>query len=258
MQQLFWALIFSLGWLGTSAQISIYIEDKTQNGFKLVANGYLQNAVSSPNLYLKNLPTESEVFLHFIMNTRPEKEFGRPLTLKADGIYHYVIMTNFKGKTQLRYRGRINQVPEGLESTNFKKLIAYAPALQKLNQKPAKEPHATAQAPVNPTATTPSEKQPAEATPQAKPASFEQSFTQFKQIEFEFEKLRFAKESLLNFKLNIEQAVQVMKGFKYDQTRMQFLEALLKKQPGLRFSGDLLKATFEYELSRQQASNLLK
>jgi hypothetical protein len=85
--------------------------------------------------------------------------------------------------------------------------------------------------------------------------SFEQ---QFKLSQFEFDKLKLAKDFVSKYPMSAEQSVRVLKGLKYDQSRLDFLQYLLSKQDNLGEAKAELLSCFDYELSIQQAKKLFK
>ncbi|WP_421752766.1 DUF4476 domain-containing protein [Croceimicrobium sp.] len=80
----------------------------------------------------------------------------------------------------------------------------------------------------------------------------------FESSDFEFDKLSMAKEFASNEKLKAEEAQQVLKGLKYDQSRLDFLHFLLTKQDDLKDSQALLIGCLDFDLSKEQAKSLFK
>lgn len=81
---------------------------------------------------------------------------------------------------------------------------------------------------------------------------------QFKLSQFEFDKLKLAKDFVGKYPMSAEQSVRVLKGLKYDQSRLDFLQYLLSKQDNLGEAKAELLSCFDYELSIQQAKKLFK
>lgn len=96
-----------------------------------------------------------------------------------------------------------------------------------------------------------------EAPKEAKPINLYQDFiAAFKLSEFEFDKLKLAKEFIASEKIDEKQAVEILKGLKYDQSRLDFLQFLISKQAHLKNSQEALIACFDYDLTKNQAKKL--
>tara|TARA_Y100001934_G_scaffold174851_1_gene207144 strand:- start:237 stop:1214 length:978 start_codon:yes stop_codon:yes gene_type:complete len=80
----------------------------------------------------------------------------------------------------------------------------------------------------------------------------------FESSDFEFDKLSMAKEFASNEKLKAEEAQQILKGLKYDQSRLDFLQFLLTNQSDLKDSQTLLIGCLDFDLSKEQAKSLFK
>lgn len=100
----------------------------------------------------------------------------------------------------------------------------------------------------------PKESEPAIAEPKVDPY---QNFAQaFALSEFEFDKLNLAKDYISKQKLEAAQVVTILKGLKYDQSRLDFLQFLIPKQADLKSSSADFIACFDYDLSKEQAKKL--
>lgn len=114
----------------------------------------------------------------------------------------------------------------------------------------------------NPKQSTPSESTAVETeiTEPAKPEpeiDHYQSFTQaFSISEFEFDKLKLAKDYISEHSLDATQVVTILKGLKYDQSRLDFLQFLITKEAELKNSEADFIACFDYDLSKEQAKKL--
>lgn len=295
-----------------SAQSTLLIEDETFKGVKLVVDGFIQNARPTNKLAISNFPLE-KVTVKILLGD--EETITRKINLPDNGIHRYIIMRNFAGTLQLRYRGKEASVPPEYTRENYNKLLAYAseppPATapkievakvpeekiatvdqptenkvvaaaneKKPEQKPAEritiaeEPKTESKPKVIPAKAekpriTIAQDSPAlvkmnetftieEPTDKKDEANFEHLFAKLKAEEFEFDKLRVAKEKLAKIELNAEQVVEILRQFRYDQTRFQFLEEAVKNNPSLRHSADLFKPEFEYILSRSKVVEILE
>lgn len=90
------------------AQVNLYIEDKTESGFLLGINGYVQNTDPVQKLALSKLDT-----FPFIVRVElePRVSFSKKMHFHESGSYHYIITTNSRDELQLRYRGKIKEIP---------------------------------------------------------------------------------------------------------------------------------------------------
>lgn len=87
--------------------------------------------------------------------------------------------------------------------------------------------------------------------------NFEESLAEIQKSNFEFDKVQIAKNLSTNASLTIEQLNQVLKSFKYDQSRLEFLKYFRLKQKEIKLDESILNA-FEYELSKQAAQKIIK
>lgn len=256
------------------AQLNIYIEDKTEQGFKLVVNKYWQNENLATSLYLKNLKIDTNYKIGVVLGNQALLSFKRQLKLSQGGTHHYVIMTNYQGTPQLRYRGLMAQPPAATPAIAYHKTKAFIPSgtLASLSLKDTSQIVALANKPAE--AAIP---HPAKAVIQAKDTmttrvvadalppeialpkilSFNEHMAHYERLEFEFEKLNYAQNNVLNLTLNTAQLIRVLKGFKYDQTRLQFLKLTLKNQGGNGLRMASVLEVFDYDLSRQEANKLI-
>jgi hypothetical protein len=249
------AFFFVLSYFSAKAQIELVLKNETPLSLQLVLNGFTQDAVPAQEYILKNLAEKKEYHLSFINTKDSSVVFSRKLILNQRGVYRYVITQNFAGTYQLRFRGSISQPPNNIASIKYHKEQAFT------FPKPKKEPAQALALQIKRTDTNtsqiPKAKSPPKAAPLAQPITFKEAFSQFEQQEFEFERLNFAQESLLNFSLSTKQLQSIMNSFKYDQTRLTFLKSLLAKQSKKTFSISLILESFEYDLSRQEAQKML-
>lgn len=314
-----------------SAQATLLIEDETFKGVKLVVDGYLQNTRPTNKLAIKNFPIE-KVDIQILLGS--EEVISRKINLPDKGIHRYIIMRNFAGTLQLRYRGKEASVPPAYTQENYNQLLAYAseppaaappvpervevpdeeeikeeialetpasspepdtnpkpeaaesnandrlsihqeeavPAKPEVNRAKADKPRITLAKDTNalvqmnetftieePAATAEETKSKEDnATKTQNEGGFDTYFALLKAEDFEFDKLRVAKDKLAKTALTPEQVVKILREFRYDQTRFQFLEEAAKHNPSLRHSVDLFKPEFEYILSRGKVTDILQ
>jgi len=81
---------------------------------------------------------------------------------------------------------------------------------------------------------------------------------EFNNTEFEFDKLKKAKAFLEKNDVETSQALQILKGLKYDQSRLDFLQVLLSKQSHLKSASEELITCFDYDLTKEQAKKLFQ
>lgn len=325
---LLFALLFSSL---LSAQATLLIEDETFKGVKLVVDGYLQNARPTNKLAISGFPTK-KVEIQILLGN--DEEISRSINLPDNGVHRYIIMRNFAGTLQLRYRGKEASVPPAFTKENYNKLLAYTsappppaaptpkiievpdeeeikedivlettstspkpdsspkpdaaktkpddrlsihqekavPAKPEVNRAKAQKPRISiakdtaALVKMNETFTIEEPEAKAEEPKATEDKSadikneggFKTYFALLKAEDFEFDKLRVAQEKLAKSALTPEQVVQILREFRYDQTRFQFLEEAVKHNPALRHSSDLVKPEFEYILSRGKVTDILQ
>lgn len=234
------------------AQTRLWIEtEATQaEGFRLCVNGFWQNqGKASRSLALQELP-EAPWLLHFYAPREERLLLVRAIELPAKGWHRYVLTENFLGEIQLRYRGAVNASPPSPQ--NFSALAPHPPSQSEVLAFKEK-PHPGLTAPTG----LPAKAAPGTPKKTAAPLSFAQQKEQLARQSFEFERLQYAKAHLLQGNWRAEEVVAFLRCFRYEETRMQFLQALLEAQPGLRYSGDLFKAEFRYRANRERVSKLL-
>jgi hypothetical protein len=262
MQKVFWACLLAMFLVHSKAQVSILIEDQNQTNFQLIANGYLQNATSAKALLFSGYSANVAYDLVFLTGPNQTQQFSRKLNLPQAGIYHYVITQNFKGQYQLRFRGKLTKVPANATNIKYEEKEAYGPVLARI-----KKENSLAQASTFNDLVTSATSAPlahdiiANAEAKKKPPkkkTLDEALEEFEALTFEFEKLLYAQNDLLKFNITAQRAAQILNAFKYDQTRLQFLEALLAEYANLKVDKAVLIETFAYELSKQKASELFK
>lgn len=100
-------------------QINILIIDETKSSFWVGIDGYVQNEDPTNKIFIKNLDT-SDHRLIFKFQDKDETTINRKLVLPQTGTYKFVIQKNFKGQTQLRYRGFGSHLATNEKSVSFK------------------------------------------------------------------------------------------------------------------------------------------
>lgn len=243
MRAFYWAILAALP-LVSGAQIQLNILSETEASFRLVVNDYLQNDRPVKALRLTKVPLK-EHQLTFILNVRETIRFKRKLKLPAEGVYNYLLTRDFTGQWRLRLRDKL---PAGFSAEE----IAYSE--QVYYQAPARDSLFSAAQNNTPVTTAIDAKETAPAKAESSP--LEKALAAIADQKFEFEKLRMARELADRDELEAASVVTVLKQFRYDQTRLQFLETAIAKKPGLRFYKDLFAQELEYELSRNKLKEI--
>lgn len=107
-------------------QRSLILEEKIDAPFRLAVDGYLQNSQPLRRLVLTGLPADS-LRVYLISGTGGSAPVFRYLYLPEAGNYRYVVMRNFAGTLQLRYRGRAEALPQNFTQVAFSRDLPYAP-----------------------------------------------------------------------------------------------------------------------------------
>lgn len=245
---LIWATAFK-----ANGQLKVYIEDKTGAGFFLGLNDYLQHPERQERLLLTNIDT----IPYKLQVEQDTVNFQRKLHLRKTGVHHFVLVKNFRGELKLRYRG--DAIPGG-EYTE----VAYhtdVPWPQDWKPSPTRASvnywtAARARHDQNLSATIQEEPLPADDTLEVivtnpndtsgvlRPDNdtiqksavvvrepeeeeippFEQLISDLQQKQFEFEKMKLAKEFTAQQQLSIEEIRQILKQFRYDHSKLELLE----------------------------------
>ena len=238
-------------------QINIFIEDETNSSFLIGIDGFAQNKEAKTKILIKNLDTSSHL-LQLKLEDKPFQHFSRNLKLSNKGNYKYVIVKNFKGTPQLRYRGKLSQIPANVTSVVFNKeseweygtspidsvvsqidstIVAVTDTLTIVSKQDSAVV-AVIKDTIPPTTVTDTIKVPPVDTtvvPIVSPDSsstvtstdtidhFQKLLLDMGEAEFEFNRLNLAKNYLLSNSISVEEIAEVFKVFNYDNTRMQFL-----------------------------------
>ncbi len=273
-------------------QVSIYIEDQTGSGFKLGINGYIQNTDPTKQLIIQKLDT-------FPFDVRvelaPNAFFNKKMHFHERGHYHYIVTTNSRDELQLRYRGKMEQLPEAVITMDLQHVLPQRPlaSTAAVSKKPIPEatPHPIAQEvppentlaeidettveeqPVPPTPSSPNkpvqkaiageqqiQSSPSAETPKPTPSpvqTYEAFLTELRSTEFEFEKLNKSRDFARIHHYTLEELKQVLKVMKYDNTRLELIRAL-KAEIKEMGKTPALRESLEYEVSKQQFDNILQ
>ncbi len=285
-----YSLIFGiLLFQGLQAQALIMIGDETKTGFKLVANGYLQNEVYLEKMNFKGFPA-GETELYFAL--QDGRSFKKSLPNLPKGNHQYFIVENFGGQLKLRYRGKhesigqsallfdynedqafpfpdrpvasvaekLPEIPEPHKAPKIKLDSSEATEGKPLKERPAKVEESSAESRTDslvvqsaPTEEAKTKPEPAVVS-EAKP--FEETILQIETSNFEFDKLSLSKQLFEKTELTEEQLSQLLKSFKYDQSRLDLLATYREKHPDIALGKELIKC-FDYELSKIAAQKII-
>lgn len=85
--------------------------------------------------------------------------------------------------------------------------------------------------------------------------AFEAFKTQWNATNFEFDKLQIAMNFLAVHQASESETIFMLKGLKYDQSRLNLLQEAIAKAPQLKDSKEALLACLDYDLSKEQAKS---
>lgn len=88
-------------------------------------DGYQQNSDPTNQLIIKNIDTVKHQLFLKIDEKGIDQTVLRKLKLTEKGNHSYVLTKNFKGKFQLRYRGKISTLPKTVKSLILQKTIRW-------------------------------------------------------------------------------------------------------------------------------------
>ncbi len=258
------------------AQVNIMVTDETENSFVLGLDGYLQNTQPVQGLIIQKMKAGSHVLNIHIYKDKDTVRLARPLKLEQSGNYQYVIMRNFEGRYQLRYRGKTTSFPAGIQAIEQQKIMEWPaaeirnlalkqpepvqvstalppPTGEKKPEPKAEKPNPTVtKAPPPKTAMTKAaEKAPAKPPVVPAPEPFEKLVKNLREAEFEFVRLNTAKEYTNQNPLTVNEVKTVFSYFSYDNTRLQFLNHAHEKIKDKENIKQLLE-TLDFELSKEQ------
>jgi hypothetical protein len=280
-----WAVLTLFVFLSHSqfGQLALAFHSPEGPTFQLAANGKWLNQNESDHLVISNWPQESvqlEVFLDSI-------RFSREIQLRGSGTHHYLLTQNYRGQWQLRYRGQYYEPEAPLERMAYQLagdcqtcLFNKVPPVEApsgvvleqaklLKESASKESASTEIAaetktvePIKSITAQEDQRPLVDTLALAKASPKEPSelswFKEWQTIEYEFEKLK-AAEALISREIPSDSLVVIMlKTFKYDQTRLQYLDSLFQVEPEKRFSGDLFLPHLDFELSKNTLKQKLE
>lgn len=250
---------------GLYAQITITISDQTESGFLLGIDGFAQNAEPQKVLSIRNLDT-SQHTLNFRLSDSVETEFQKKIKFRSGAQYKYVITTNFKGKVQLRYRGKFSSSATSGTVVDFNTDTPWQPkdtlpliaSIEKPVEKPvetkdsvASETTVTAVASVDTVETAVPE--PVKATPK----SIDVILAEMDEKKYEFDRFDIAKKHLLEQEVSCADLVKILKKLKFDQTRYELLSKSLDRISD-KDNSEIILDAFEFEISKKRAGDILK
>lgn len=273
------------------AQSIIMLNDETKTGFKLIAEGYLQNEVPREKMNIKGLPPDGT---QLFFEMEDGRVFSRKLPQLAKGNHQYIIYQDFENNLRLRYRGKHKKLSQSALLFTYKKDKPYT--LPERTVVTVETPDSakiivqkdSSQSKKAIAVLTPSE---IKETPKANPVGhklpypqvekektgdsikavttrietteepgntfdFNNALAQINTSNFEFDKLQLAKKLVENESIGSEELQQIFKSFKYDQSRLDLLQTYRTKRPKSVLKTDMLKS-FDYELSKQAAQKII-
>lgn len=256
----------------TLAQVNLFIEDKTGEKFLLGINGFVQNEEAASTILIQKLDT-------FPTSVRIEQAngnfFSKTIHLHQKGNYHYIVTKNSEGKVQMRYRGKMKELPkEGTQllvqtSAPLPILASAAPpttiaAAQPIIETPIpivkdsiKVDSIVETAHANATVNDTNVIAPFDTIEVIDQDPFNLFFESLTAQEFEFEKLESAKTYTRNHTLDKEEVKSILSTMKYDNTKLAYINAEISKLKTIDGISEL-KESFEYEISKQQFEKLLE
>lgn len=278
-------------WQNLQAQSIVMISDETKTGFKLVAEGFIQNEVFLEKINIKGLPLEGSE-LYFVL--KDGRSFRRKLPSLAKGNHQYIIYQDYEGHLRLRYRGKYDKLKQSALLFNFnqelpftfpekilaareeksmdvletsvdtsrdEKVIAVisaeeikaAPRANPIEDRTINIPAAS-----DDTATAETENSTLETSKEPEPESFnfDAAVAEINTSNFEFDKLQLAKKIIEEEIINTEQLLRLLKSFKYDQSRLDLVKSYSGKEANSPLNDSILVA-FDYELSKQAVKKII-
>ncbi len=279
--------------LTSFAQVNIIIEDESKTGFLLGVNGYVQNTEPVSLLMIKGLDT---VPTQLLVELQPRVYFTKIIDLHEKGNYKYVVTTNSRDELQLRYRGTLSKIPEGILAMEVQRVLAME----------QKEPIITASvksdqaeivpqlssptpAPVIPTKeiihtkkvdsiatakpkpvvikidTAQNQNKVVAIKPASKPKDtvvikvnpFDAFITDLSKTEFEFEKLQKSEAYAKNHNFTLEELKQVFNILSYDNSRLTLVRSVKGSFKDVS-QMKVLAEELDYEISKAQLEEILK
>lgn len=254
-------------------------------------DGFSQNDSPQKRIFVAGLDTSLH-FFEFKLKGNSPSYFSRKLKLKAKGNYQYVIVKNFKGRPQLRYRAYSEAIPSGFvkqalnvetpwESPIPKKDSTISDTLLLASSQVPESPSVdtssflVAAPPTKPDSLNPLDsvsnvsipkdslavlemkdstnvKAPIDTIiPEPKIDPFEVLISDMKGAEFEFNRLNLAKNYLISNAITVAQTKAVFSQFKYDNTRIQYLNFAIERLVDIE-NLKQLESALDYELSKEQ------
>ncbi len=253
--------IFLIGTLA-HAQVGLTILDETERGFSLGVNGFLQNGTPLKHLHINGLDTIPTVLTVWQDSVN---YFEKTIHFHQKGDYKYVLTENSRGTLQLRYRGE-GEPPTGAVKMKVARVLKMEEQMVFL-EKPKKEVSKI----IKPQEQKPAENLPekidtikvkiaAEKPPEPIKISPQERFANFiqkmKETDLEFERLNQSLEYSKKYDFSIEEMAEVLKVLKYDNTRLQFLRAVIPQKE--KWDGaTVLYEALDYEVSRESLRGML-
>lgn len=274
------------------AQVNIIIEDESKAGFLLGVNGYVQNTEPISLLMIKGLDT---VPTQLLVELQPRVYFTKIIDLHEKGNYKYVVTTNSRDELQLRYRGTLSKVPDGILAMEVQSVLAMeqtepivTASVKSDEEEIVPEIITPAPSPVIPTkeivhTIRVDSIAPAKAEPVAikidtaksetpivtkepvvqpkdtlivKANPFDAFITDLSKTEFEFEKLQKSEDFAKNHNFTLEELKQVFNILTYDNSRLTLIRSVKGSFDDVSQMKELAEQ-LDYEISKVQLEEIL-
>ena len=275
------------------AQVNIIIEDESKTGFILGVNGYVQNTDPVHSLAIKGLDT---VPTQLLVELQPKVYFTKIIKLHEKGNYKYVVTTNSRDELQLRYRGTLPKIPEGMLAMEVQRSMVMEksePIVTASVQSDEIEvtPEIATQTPppvvptkeivqtkkvdsIAPVKTKPlvvntdtisskiaveqkSSKPKQDTISIEKANPFEAFIADLAKTEFEFEKLQKSEAYANKHNFSLEELKQVFNTLSYDNSRLQLVQSIKGSFTDMS-QMKVLAEQLDYEISKQKLEEILK
>lgn len=274
------------------AQAQVLFESADNEAFHLVINGFQQTEVPLERLQISGLPSGEHELIFLLEDGR---RLQRKLSWREKERRKYLLTENYRGKFQLRLRGHQDTEAYTALSIAYTEKVPYqekvaipvasqakdslGPSLSAADTLKKPEAIAVTIEPVTETAPAPEAKQEqaqevenSSTAVSSQPiatanhgaadapndsASFERFIIALELNSFEYDKVLAAQQYLGEHSMGVDELKKVLASFKYDQTRLQFLDFFLQKEKINKTELATLVGVFDYDLSRQAAEKMI-
>src|SRR5690606_14719750 len=238
---------------------------------------------------LDTIPTQ------LLVELQPKVYFTKIIDLHEKGNYKYIITTNSRDELQLRYRGTLSKIPEGILAMDVQRTVVMeqsepiitvsvksddpivtpkittpipppvVPAkeivhIQKVDSLAPKNPKPVVAKTdsINPENTAATDSiSTAKDSIVAKANPFDAFVADLSKTEFEFEKLQKSEAYAKNHNFTLEELKQVFNILTYDNSRLQLVRSVKASFKDVS-QMKVLAEQLDYEISKQQLEEILK